>query len=283
MHEAQFCWRVTAIDRFGEIRSLDEGQCPVQPAHYGVTVVGPIEAQLPDAPCLATVALWLQDETGAVRARNYVNVDVFDRSAATDVERTEGGYVLRFQPSDFVDSSWPNPRLGARGAKFGATGAGWVEYAVRLPEDIPRERLRGLRLRFEAGARTARSRIGWKDPVHVRSTDYPQTEERTLPTDVVVSINGAQIGATRLPDDPADAHGVLSAHLSEHWELSSHGYLITFEADAETAWRILDVADDRQLVVRFEVPRTGRRGGLNLYGARMGAYPIDPTLFVDLT
>ena len=34
--------------------------------------------------------------------------------------------------------------------------------------------------------------------------------------------------------------------------------------------------------VRFEVPRTGRMGGLNLYGARMGAFPVDPTLFIDL-
>jgi hypothetical protein len=36
------------------------------------------------------------------------------------------------------------------------------------------------------------------------------------------------------------------------------------------------------VVVRFEVPRSGVRGGLNLYGARMGAYPVDPTLFVDM-
>ena len=41
-------------------------------------------------------------------------------------------------------------------------------------------------------------------------------------------------------------------------------------------------------MVRFEVPgsrreRTaGAQGGLNLYGARMGAYPLDPTLFLDV-
>jgi hypothetical protein len=36
-----------------------------------------------------------------------------------------------------------------------------------------------------------------------------------------------------------------------------------------------------QLVVRFEVPRGGVPGGINLYGARLGAYPIDPLLFLD--
>jgi hypothetical protein len=37
--------------------------------------------------------------------------------------------------------------------------------------------------------------------------------------------------------------------------------------------------------VRFEVPRWpgALRSGLSLYGARMGAYPLDPTLFLDLT
>jgi hypothetical protein len=28
------------------------------------------------------------------------------------------------------------------------------------------------------------------------------------------------------------------------------------------------------------VPRTGQAGGLNLYGSRMGALPLDPTLIV---
>jgi hypothetical protein len=38
------------------------------------------------------------------------------------------------------------------------------------------------------------------------------------------------------------------------------------------------------LTVRFEVPRQPDTvpGGLSLYGARMGAYPVAPTLFLDL-
>jgi predicted transcriptional regulator len=224
----------------------------------------------------------VEDAHGAIRARNYVNVDVYDPATPTDVEKTKGGYALRFRPGDFFDSSWPNPRMGARGAKFGAGEAGWVEYALSLPSDVKPAAVKGLRLRFEAGARTARSRIGWKDPNHVLPTDYPQTEERKLPTDLAVSINGVPIGQTRLPDDPADAHGVLSAHLSDHWEPSSYGFLTTLEAGTEVAQEVLKASREGQVVIRFEVPRAGRRGGLNLYGARMGAYPVDPTLFVDL-
>ncbi|MBI3972742.1 MAG: hypothetical protein HY332_15815 [Chloroflexi bacterium] len=276
-------WRVMAIDRFGETRTCDEGRRAVQPRHYGVSDGGRLETRLPDEHCLVTVAFWLEDGDGNVRAQNYVNVDVAgaDPDATTDVERIESGYALRFRPGDFVDSSWPNPRLGARASKFGASGTGWVEYAVALPANLDSATVRRLRLRFEAGARTARNRIGWKDPLYVLGSDYPQTERIKLPTDVTVSVNGVVLGTVRLPDDPADAHGVLSAHLSEHWETCSYGYPTTLAADASTVRSVLESAQDGQLVVRFEVPRGGVVGGLNLYGARMGAYPVDPTVFLD--
>jgi hypothetical protein len=74
---------------------------------------------------------------------------------------------------------------------------------------------------------------------------------------------------------------VLSLHLQKNFEFGSYGFLTTLQADAGTAQRVL-AAPNRRVVVRFEVPRSGVRGGLNLYGARMGAYPVDPTLFVDM-
>ncbi len=281
MEQARLRWRVTAIDRFGETKDVCAGERTVEPRHYGVTPAGEIEVQLPEEPCLVTVALWLEDEAGVVRSRNYVNIDVY-AGALPAVERTAQGYALRFSPAEFHDTSWPNPRLGPEGSKFGATGAGWVEYAVHLPADLDPAAVRGLRLRFEAGARTARNRIGWKDPQRVLMTDYPQTEELKLPTDLVVSVNAISLGRVRLPDDPADARGVLSAHLHPHWEYASYGYLTTLDADAATARRIIAAAQGGLLRVRFEVPRTGIRGGLNLYGARMGTYPLDPTVFIDL-
>jgi hypothetical protein len=114
------------------------------------------------------------------------------------------------------------------------------------------------------------------------STDYPQTEAEKLGTEVVVSINAVELGRIALPDDPADARGVLSLHLQRNFEFGSYGYLTTLQADAGTAQRVLAAAPDRRLVIRFEVPRSGVRGGLNLYGARIGAYPVEPTLFVDV-
>jgi len=124
--------------------------------------VGNIEARLPEEPCLATVALWLEEGDGSVRARNYVNLDVHDGRSMAHAERTRDGYALPFRPGDFIDASWPTPVLGPKGQKFGASGAGWVEYVVTLLEELPAAAVIGMRLVFEAGARTASSRIGWK-------------------------------------------------------------------------------------------------------------------------
>ena len=112
--------------------------------------------------------------------------------------------------------------------------------------------------------------------------DRPTTPgPRKRPAHLEVSINGVPLGETTLPDDPADARGVLSLHLERQWEYASYGFLTTLEADGAAAQRMLRAAQDGTLVVRFEVPRTSRSSGLNLYGARMGAYPVPPTLFLD--
>jgi hypothetical protein len=274
-------WAVTFVDRFGERREAASGEQRIDElARYSVTETGVLRVVMPEEPGLATVQVWLCDGD-KVRVRNYVNVDVSLGAKLPPHERWGGAHVVRFSPADFADSNWPNPRLGSGGGKFGAGGAGWVEYAVPLPEGLDPAAIGRLRLRFEAGARTARSRVGWHDPRYELATDYPQTESYKLPSEAVVSINGVPLGEVLLPDDPADSRGVLSAHNSTEWELASFGFPYTLAADAAKTRQILDAAREGTLSVRFEVPRSGTRGGLNLYGARLGAYPIDPMLILD--
>jgi hypothetical protein len=157
-----------------------------------------------------------------------------------------------------------------------------VDYAVSLPDDLDLQRLRRLRLRFEAGARTAQHRLDWRDTRHAQLGqlgDYPQTEERQLPSEAVVWVNGVRVGAVGLPDDPADSRGVLSLHNSDYFEPGSYGFLIDLEAGGDLLRHIVEnTTQGGRLIVRFEVPA----GGLNLYGSRMGAYPVAPTVFLDL-
>jgi hypothetical protein len=281
LENARLCWRLSATNRFGELRVINEGQRPVTPVQYGVTDADILEARLPEEPCLLTAAVWLENGDGSIRARNYVNVDGFVHGHGHEHDRS-AGYALIFRPGDFADTSWPTPMLGPKGQKFGASGAGWVEYAVPLPHGVHAGAATGLWLLFEAGARTAANRLGWKRIGQPSDRNYPQTEARKLASDLVVTVNGIRLGALRLPDDPADARGVLSIHLNENFEYASHGFLHKLEADAETAQRILAASTSGEIKIRFEVPRTGRAGGLNLYGARMGAFPVDPTLIIDL-
>jgi hypothetical protein len=271
-------WRLDGIDRFGERRSFNEGSWDVTPQQYGAAGIGTLETELPKEPCLGTVALWVEDEAGQIVARNYVNVDVHD-GPASDVEQTRSAWVLRRQPDDFAASTWDNPRLGPKGSKFAAAGTGAVEYRFALPDLVDRSALRGLRLRFEAAARTAAQRIAWK--AEMLATDYPQTEERKIPTDVTVSLNGIELATVRLPDDPADARGVLSHHLTE-WDLGSYGFLTDVAVPPERLAEVLAAAEEDTFTARFEVRKDAeKRGGLCLYGARMGAYPIDVLLFAE--
>lgn len=285
LSEARLRWRITAINRFGDSHFVDEGERTVPLRRFDVVDGGIVAAGLPAEPCLVTVAVWLEDAEGNVRARNYVNVDVRHESVTVaEPEKTRQGYALPFRPGDYVESSWPQPTLGPKAAKFGASGAGWVEYAVALPDGIAADSIRGLRVVFEAGARTATRRIGWKRPWHGMSASYPQTEaDVKRGTDLKVTLNGIAVGeTTRLPDDPADARGVLSLHNAENFEFASYGFLTRVEADAGSTRQILAAAQkDGVLRVRLEVPRTGKAGGLNLYGGRLGAFPVEPTVLLD--
>jgi hypothetical protein len=284
LEDATVRWRLDGIDRFGERRTFDEGSWSVAPPHYGATGVGTLETELPREPCLATIALWVADEAGQadgplpVVARNYVNVDVHD-GPASDVEQTPSAWVLRREPGDFAASTWDNPRLGPKGSKFAAAGAGMVEYRFTLPDLVATSAVRGLRLRFEAAARTSAQRIAWK--AEMQATDQPQTEERKIPTDVTVSLNGVELATVRLPDDPADARGVLSHHLTQ-WDLGSYGFLTDVAVPPERLAEVLAAAEEGTFTARFEVRKDAeKRGGLSLYGARMGASPIDVLLFVE--
>ena len=69
---------VPALDRLGQSALLDEGQCPIEPQHYGVVDCGVVRFTLP--PRIRRWSRWRcrwwWTVQGAVRARNYVNVDV---------------------------------------------------------------------------------------------------------------------------------------------------------------------------------------------------------------
>jgi hypothetical protein len=269
MPEATLNWKVTFVDRFGASRTLSEESKTVTPVQFGVIEAGEISVEAPHEPGLLTVGITLQDASGTIRARNYANAEVVASTPLPSYESTDTGHVLRIRPGEYTASSWKSPAVGPHGSKFGGNGKGWVEYEVELPESLDLTAIKGISLRFEAGARTAEQRRGWHRYNWYKGVAYPQTEETKIPSDATIHIAGETVANITLPDDPADSRGVLSCRDNERFELASYGYLTDVTVDSEVAAKVLGNVQDGRLRVRFET-----EGGLNLYGERLGAYPI---------
>ena len=278
--QSQVRWRLDFIDRFGDRRRLQDGVLPVTPARFEVTNLTPLTLTLPDENGLATLIVHFVDEAGQIRCRNYVNIEVRQENTPR-MEVTPTALALRFDPGAISQTSWhwPRPFIEPGGEKFSAQGSGWVEYDLVLPAEVDPTAIQRLRLRFEAGARAGLAKVDW--PQERNGFNYPQTEEQTFPTDLTVSINGIVIGQTRLPDDPADARGVLSHH--HQVDPGSYGYLTEFVIEDTILERLLPTLTAQpSLRIRFAIsPQADYPGGFALYGETRGCYPLGPTLFVE--
>lgn len=261
-------WQLDLIDKLGGRGTVQQGTIDVTLTRFGVTDLGVLAITLPNQPGLATIALRLEDAQGQIRHRNYVNVEVIATSSVPAQET-----IITFAPGHFADCSWPQPFAAPDGSKFAAGGSGWVEYLVALPAALTSANT--LRLLFEAGARAGGRKIDW--PQKTFGINYPQTEpDKQTPSDVVVTINGVDVGSIHLPDDPADARGVLSHY--RQIDPGSYGFLneIVVAGDALAA-----LGQQPELRIRFTVPADGvNRNGFALFGETLGGYPVGPTILI---
>ena len=110
-------------------------------------------------------------------------------------------------------------------------------------------------------------------------TDTPQTDEDIFPTTLQIFLNDARIFEAVLRDHPHDSRGVLS-YLRDG--KGAHGYLNHAYAEGELLHRIAEQVRDDRLRLRCAVPELAlTRGGLTIYGAECGRYPVCPTVIVE--
>jgi hypothetical protein len=280
--KAEVRWQLDFVDGFGQRRSLDKGAVEVQPSRFAVTDLTPLHLRMPAEPGLATLAFTLVDDSGVARARNYFNVEVRDQ-ASPRLERREDRWILRFAPGHFSRTSfaWPVPFVSTEFDKFSAQGSGWIEYDLPLPEGLDLATLRRLRLLCEISARAGLAKVDW--PQRLNGVNYPQTEpDKRYPTDVTIRINGVEIGHVHLPDDPADARGMLSHH--REIDPGAYGYLSEVAVeDAQLDAVLVAARESGRLQVQLAVPADARHpGGLAIYGETVGCYPLDPTLILEV-
>lgn len=269
-------WWVNGVNADGETVAIEPRERPVEWAPYSVTPQKRVAFRIHE-PFVGAVCMVLQDPVGRKIAANFVNVVVRPERPAPRVERIDDHTVaLRFTPGDFASARWSGGFATPEG-KVAGQGEGAFVYRLGLPESVAGARPKSAHIHLEAAARAGRAKVDW--PERVNAQDYPQTDARKWPSSMAVELNGARVARVDLADDPADARGVLS-HLkaADH---GSFGYLVDVDHPLPDSTRD-ELAAGRPLVLRLSAPADdGPAGGLAVFGADTGAFPLDPTVFVE--
>ena len=252
-------WQLDTMSATGyTTRGHVSGSVEIPFPQYQVQKVHQLELTMPDVhPAVGTLHVWVTDSTGTVVARNFINFEHFV-AATPAVESNDSGTVrLNYTPGNISESSWDEPSTSEQ--LFSAVGSGYVEYETSLPEGFGAADVAEMELIFEASSFYGGAR---------------QTEPEKHPSDVTISVNNTEIETARIPDCPADARGVLSYI---HEQPGIYGYLYNVKVDPSL---VLNGKTDI-LTVRYEVKSDAEaKGGLALYGARMGRYPTGPHLLI---
>lgn len=242
-------WQLDTLGQDGALaRARVSGKVDIPFPQYQVEQVHQLELTIPEIDnAVGTLQVWVSDESGTVVARNYINFEIFSES--------ETETPISHLPGNISVSKWD---AGSEITEqlLTAQGTGFVEYQMKLPQEVNVDDITKMELVFEASSSNGDSR---------------QTEPEKYPSDVTISVNGKEIETVTLLDCPADARGVLTYI---HQNLGNYGYLCRVPLDKEVC---LNGGSADTLTVRYEVKGNAEnRGGLSLYGNRRGRYPTAP-------
>jgi hypothetical protein len=267
---------VSGYDSRADVRSIvPPRSVPINWRQYDVVELEPLEFKMPDYPFVGALGLTLRDERNRRIAANFVNLVVKPyHSLPRIAAHGPNEVVVRFAPADFARESWSS-RAHAPAGKVYGHGTGYFEYRIQLPESVVKAHPESFYYLFQASSKAQRERVDW--PQRTNRLDCPQTDaSRTWPSTLVVSLNGRLVDRINLPDDAADARGVLS-HVAGN-EHGSHGELVDGLVKLTDKDRAI-LAAGEPLVLRLAVPfDAGQKGGLCLFGADTGELPLDLTL-----
>ncbi|RKN62891.1 glycoside hydrolase family 2 protein [Paenibacillus ginsengarvi] len=278
-------WELS-YDNLGTRHVAERGSRELDWDGYGVSPLAPLSVRLPDQDAVAVLAIRLLTEGGEVVSRNFTTFDV--RSGKPGGAYEASGHIASVPVSGFTAHTFPHQWNALRGHKTNGGPEGEFEFEVALPDREQLPLLNGIEILFEAGAKRLLLRNTEKGETYVKSeisfmhgadanternpNTYYMTDEQRHESRVRVLIDGEEIGAFILPDDPADSRGVLSWHYQQAAnkleEAGSYGYLCKTAVPGRIVSR-LDASRKLKLTLR------AGEGGLALYGRNAGRYPID--------
>lgn len=285
IQSATLVWRLDGVDRFGaELLALGGGQYKFVPKQYDVIDLPALKMVAPKEQMVCALWCAVMDADKRVVARNYLNLDVIGESQRRIEIPDPRTLVVRWDPI-LADVTWPptpSPPEVSGLEKRWVEGAGALRYRLVWPEPIEPKEVTRLELIAEIASRAGKAKYDW--PFPKGNHNYPQTQERKFPSDVELILAGKRVARFTLPDDPADARGVLS-HAHGH-DPGSYGYLRTLVLQGEELDGVMDaVAEQRaadkskpiDLVLRVPADAPNQNG-VAVFGDRLGRYPVDPTL-----
>ncbi|GAB3437376.1 hypothetical protein GCM10027569_92250 [Flindersiella endophytica] len=252
LSNAQLRWKIGGYDDHGRwMADAGGGARPVDPERYTVTDAGTISIQAPASLRVGYLWVWLE-AGGRTIAENYLTYD-------TPGPANEAA----FAPSKPAERSWTG---GAEAFTAGGSdwvtgrGRGYFEYEVKVPDEVRNGTVKVATLVAEVASAQAE---GWYDAIHV-------TGARRFPANLTVSVNGAELPAVLLPDDP---NGPMALAGRRRGPIpgdygNRYGYRVAVPITAKA----LGNADTATL--RF----SSDGGGLSIFGARSGRYGIPPRL-----
>jgi hypothetical protein len=265
---------------------------------YMSEALAPLAVTMPDEPAVAVLAVRLEDRAGTAVHHNFTTF-VVEGAPRADQRLADGRRVRTSSvpARDVSASHWSRKGWTVLdGLKVNGAGAGYVEYRIPWPSGVTRAEVEQGTFLVEASAKQLYGKDrdttaggggdymrggGLHDPSRNRNA-YPMTGEQKYPSAVTAWVNGRLAGRYELSDDPADHRGILSWHsqLRDRFlrEAGSYGELLHVSIPASA---LEDAARSGAFVVRLEVS-DALPGGLAIYGAKFGRYPLDPTVALVL-
>jgi hypothetical protein len=256
--------------------------------------LAPLSVPMPAEPGVAVLAVELTDQAGIVLHRNFTTF-VIEGTPPDEIKLADGrrARVVRIDAAGFSSAKWSQKQWNVLdGLKVNGAGFGHFEYRLAWPQGLNLSDVASAAFLVEASAKQLYGKDredagamggdymrgrGTNDPSR-NPNAYPMTDGVRFPSAVTVRVNGIIAGRRELPDDPADHRGILSWHAQLRdrrlREAGSYGYLLEVEVPRAALER---AAADGALQIRLEVDEA-LPGGLAVYGARFGRYPVDPTV-----
>jgi hypothetical protein len=260
-------WRMGGVDDRGRLhQDLARGRVPIAFPHRQVAPAHKIELRMPDVRMVCTLRLTAVTEQGESIAENFVNYFV-SPGYPPDREETPRALVLRGAPSNWARAEWSggagkrdNERVEDSCYGF---GHGFFEWVLPLGgADL--SRARRLRVLCEASS---------------HRIDTPQTDADVFPTTFRMSLNGVPVYQAVLRNHPHDSRGVLSYLRGG---VGAYGYPAYALAEGQLLADIGQKVVDDALHLRCEVPSDAlAQGGLTVYGAECGRFPVCPTVAIE--